>query len=416
MSLSDEPHPLWGRQYSQYTTSYTNEALSAPLISNREFHSQTVASETISYIRKLGISRTNASVDYITLPMLMDLHEEVRDPGKLRFMADPGLVSGCVRLMASVKPSALQYEYGYVSFRILVIALNACSMKHLGYLEETIAHMNSASLADRLSTFWGASSWLFYQKSRANQPVIPVGLVDEAVLDQLLNLLYHDEKLFLVVSKRTCSLGLSGLMSVFLTHATDTKSQDDHHKQVIRPYVRIFWRYLVVISNAEAEEIAIFDLQTRIAPLARLYHEKPVDVEDSVNLVRALNDRLASIRPASALIVAAMLRFVAPMVVPGCEELIPTTVKLCIEILWNSLSSGTDAMYARQTVLNFLLYLRDMLMALKPPQFNHQPWIWEVVDHVIKGDVLDLALRVFSTVSGFNPSDLQGENTSFISL
>ncbi|CAE6472353.1 unnamed protein product [Rhizoctonia solani] len=52
-----------------------------------------------------------------------------------------------------------------------------------------------------------------------------------------------------------------------------------------------------------------------------------------------------------------------------------------------------------------------MLMALKPTQFNNQPWIWEVVDNVVGGDLLDLldlALRVFSTSSSFDPSDLQG--------
>ncbi|KAL5638595.1 hypothetical protein ACGC1H_005309 [Rhizoctonia solani] len=250
MSLSDEPHPFWGRQYSQYTDSYTPEALSTPLITTRESRSLTVAPETISHIRKLGTSRSNTSVDHITLPMLIDLLEQVRDPGKLRSMAELSLVSGCVRLMASVKPSALQYEYGYVCFRILVIALNVCIMKHFGCLEETITHMSSAPLAQRLPAFWEASSWLFYQKSRASQRVLPVGLLDEALLDRLLNMLYHDEKLLLVVSKRTCSLGLSGRMSVLFTHAMDTEkrygSQDDHYKQVVRLYVRIFGGILLL--------------------------------------------------------------------------------------------------------------------------------------------------------------------------
>ncbi|CAE7182845.1 unnamed protein product, partial [Rhizoctonia solani] len=269
--------------------------------------------------------------------MLTALLDEIQDPEQLRFMAQPDLVSGCVSLIASVKPSALQYEYGYVCFRILVISLNACVMKHAGCLEETIGHMNSASPAERPSTFWGASSWLVYQKSRGNEQIIPDQLFSEDMLDQLLKLLYHDEKLLLTVSKRTSSLGLSGLMSVLFAHLVATEERyrfkDDHFREIIRPYIRIFWRYLIVTPEVEAEEIAMFDLHSRVSLYARLYDERPVDVEDSINLVQALNDRLESPRPVSPIAVAAMLRFVAPQVVPGCEHLIPTTVKLCIEIL-----------------------------------------------------------------------------------
>ncbi|CAE7140253.1 unnamed protein product [Rhizoctonia solani] len=414
---SDERHPFWGRQYPQYTNSYTNEALSTLLISPRDAQPLTIASETIDNIRRLSHSRAGVSVDHITLPMLTDLLDEIRDPGQLRFIAQPDLVSGCVSLIAAVKPSALQYEYGHVCFRILVISLNACIMKHNSCLEETIEHMNGAPVAERFATFWGASSWIVYQKSRGNEQPIPTDFLSEPVLDQLLKLLYLDEKLFLMVSKHTGSLGLSGLMSVLFTHLVDTEKRyifrDDHFREIIRPFIRIFWRYLIVTPEAEAEEIAMFDLHARVSLYARLHDERSVDVEDSTNLVQALSDRLESSRPVSAVTVAAMLRFVAPQVVPGCEDLIPTIVKRCIEILWNSLSSGLDPAHVRQIVFNFLIYLRDMLMALKPPQFSHQPWVWEVVDYVIKGDVLDLALRAFSTVSSYNPGDIQGENASF---
>ncbi|KDN37885.1 hypothetical protein RSAG8_09859, partial [Rhizoctonia solani AG-8 WAC10335] len=223
--MANEPHPFWGRQYPQYTVYYTTEALATPLISAGESRSLTVVSETIDKICKLGNSRTNASVDHITLPMLTGLLDAIRDPGQLRFMAEPNLVSGCVSLMASVSPSALQYEYGYVCFRILVISLNACIMKHAGCLEETIARMNGVSASQRLPTFWGTSSWLIYQKSRGSQQIIPMKLLDEPVLDQLLKLLYHDEKLFLVVSKRTGSLGLSGLIFVLFTHLVATEKR-----------------------------------------------------------------------------------------------------------------------------------------------------------------------------------------------
>ncbi|CUA70766.1 hypothetical protein RSOLAG22IIIB_09100 [Rhizoctonia solani] len=414
LPASTECHPTWGREYPQYTNSYTTEALSTLLISAQDSRSLTAALDTINTICQLGNSHPSPSMDHITLPMLTDLLDTIGDPGQLRFMAEPALISGCVSLMASVKPSVFQYEYGYVCFRILVISLNALIMKDAGCLEETIAHMNDGSAPQRLSTFWAASSWLIYQKSQGSQSIIPIKSLSEPILDQLLKLLYHDEKLFLTVSKRTRSLGLSGLMFALFAYLIATekryRSPDGHFKEIIRPYSRIFWRYLIVTPDSEAEEITIFDLHSRVTPYTRLYNEKPVDVEDSINLLQALNDRLGSPRPVSALIVPAMLRFVAPLVVPGCEDLIPTTIERCIGILWNSLSSGHDAAYARHSVLNFLLYMRDMLMALKPTQFNNQPWIWEVVDNVVAGDLLDLALRVFSTSSSFDPSDLQGEN------
>ncbi|CUA70767.1 GPI mannosyltransferase 3 [Rhizoctonia solani] len=408
---ADKLHPFWGRKYPEYTASYTNEALSVSLMAA---HEPKVTSETINRIRELSGSRINTTVDHITLPMLTDLLGAIMHPQQLQLIAVPHLVSGCVTLMASIQPSALEYEYGYVCFCILVISLNACIMKHVGCLDQTIALMNNAAASQRLTTFWGASSCLIYQKSRGKQQIIPSELLDASMLGQLLKLLHRDEKLFFTVLKRTNSLGLSGLMFVLFTHLLRTedhyRSRDDHFKEVIRPYSRIFWRYFIITPDSEAEEAALFDLHTRVTLYSRLYYDKPVDVEDSINLVQALNDRLNSPRPVSALIVPAMLRFVAPLVVPGCENLIPATIKRCIQILWDFLAVGYDPAYARQSVLNFLLYLRDMLMALKPPQFNDQPWIWEVVDHIINGDVLDLALRVFSTASSSNydRSDMGG--------
>ncbi|KAH7307948.1 hypothetical protein B0J17DRAFT_634540 [Rhizoctonia solani] len=333
--LSDGAHPFWGRKYPGYTASYTNEVLATPSLITGESSFSSTAPEAIDKIYKLGRSQTDASGDQITMSMLTNLLDTTKNLAHLPSMANPNLVSGCVNLMASAKPSVLYYEYGYVCFRILVISLNACILKHANCLDETISHMSNAS------------------KSRGSEGLLPIKLLSEHVLAQLLQLLYGDEKLFLVVSKRTSSLGLSGLMFVLFTHAMGTDANQ------------------IQESVTEPEEITMFDLHSRVAPHARLYNEKPVDVEDAINL---------SSRPVSAITLAAMLRFVAPLVVLGCEDLIPTTVKLCVKILWDSISSLDEAAYARHTV----------------------------VDHIIKGDVLDLALRVFSTVSEFDAKDLKG--------
>ncbi|KAG8708973.1 hypothetical protein FRC11_006008 [Ceratobasidium sp. 423] len=419
-TLVEGLHPLWGRQYPHYVVSYTNEAIATPLASAQESHLRMKAFKAIDEIRKLEFFRTGPYreniASQITLSMLKALLDMTKVPEQFYCMAEPDLISGCVSLMASVKPSPFQYEYGYICFRVLVIALNSCLLNHVGRLDETIARMGDVPMSQRLPIFWSRSSWVVQQECERNGYLATTfrGVsFGEHVLTQLLQLLNSDRKYFFLVLRMTSSLVLSGTMLVLFTHLSDTETRHSHYLEyftkIIQPYTRIFWRYLLVMPVFGAEELIMFELHNHVATYARLKNDKPVDIEDSQTIVQTFNDRLGSSRHLNIVLAAALLRFVAPLVVPGYENLIPTTVRVCIAALWETtLHHGISNQTLRMAVSSFLLYLRDILKAVKPQHFAHQPWIWEIVDHVIEGEVLDLALRVFSTAPHYDPSDFEG--------
>ncbi|KAG8687463.1 hypothetical protein FRC11_007179, partial [Ceratobasidium sp. 423] len=179
----------------------------------------------------------------------------------------------------------------------------------------------------------------------------------------------------------------------------------------ILPYSRLLWRYLLLPPISDAEEKASTDLHNLSTSFARLNNDKPVDVEDAKNILQAFNESLAATKPNSALHNMAMIRFVAPLVVPGCESLVPTTIKLSIDMLWDSLLRGKEA--KETTILNRTQ--SDVIKALRPPCFNHQPWIWQIVDHVIREDLVDLALRAMLTAPSFNLKTLDHPEAQLMS-
>ncbi|CAE6440887.1 unnamed protein product [Rhizoctonia solani] len=428
---ADVPHVLWGREYPSYCLSYDNESVAVPLLPEKEPRSRVNTLDTINLIYALGsvCASGMTSGEYvtsrITLPMLVDVFEMTKVPQHLGYMAESPFISGCVSLMSSVLPSFFRYEYGYICFRILVIALDACLLKQSNCLDETIERMSVAPTSQRFSIFWDASALLTYQREKEDkhlESVVLAQIFDKSVLDRLLQLLNDDRKMLLLVLKRTSSIALSGLLFTLFRRLVGTDApygydeNPDRFKNIILPYSRILWRYLLLPRVSDAEDMVIIHLHNLSSSYARLNDDKAVDVEDARNILQEFNERLGASERISVVYGTTLIRFVAPLVCPGCESLVPTTFKLSIKTLWGSLLSGKeDKEVARYMVSGFLLYLRDIIEALKPRYFTHQPWIWQVVDHVVKEDLVDLALRAMLTAPCFNVKQLDHHESQLLS-
>ncbi|KAL5638608.1 hypothetical protein ACGC1H_005321 [Rhizoctonia solani] len=116
-------------------------------------------------------------------------------------------------------------------------------------------------------------------------------------------------------------------------------------------------------------------------------------MEDSRNVIQAYLDRLELSQSITIIRACAMIRFVAPLVSPGCEDLVPQMVERGIQLLWNSLISEKDASeIMRYAVYSMVSYFCDIFKALKPKASGRQPWIGEIMDHVVEGDLVGLIL------------------------
>ncbi|CAE7118762.1 unnamed protein product [Rhizoctonia solani] len=212
---------VWGRVLPDYVGSYATKATSAhaPLDPAAASSLRIRVTTAINEITRLGTSECCSNVALsITLSMLGDILDIVNIPDEFGLLADPRIIAGCVSLMTTVDVSPFHYDYGYVSFRILVLALNCCLLRHIGRLNHVMWRMKAMPVSLRLHMFWEESATMIAAEVRGGaglSDLFDSGTFNQYGLDRLLDLLHTSEKDFLVVMKSTKSIGLSGLMFVF---------------------------------------------------------------------------------------------------------------------------------------------------------------------------------------------------------
>jgi hypothetical protein len=104
-------HPLWGRPLDQYVSSYGLDAAKerAGWNSELEINQRYKAREVILKICQLAgegkVVDYNNREDLVTLPMLKSILKLSQSPNTFDEFELPPLVSGCIKLMASVQSS-----------------------------------------------------------------------------------------------------------------------------------------------------------------------------------------------------------------------------------------------------------------------------------------------------------------------
>ncbi|KAG8701229.1 hypothetical protein FRC11_012324 [Ceratobasidium sp. 423] len=228
-----EMHHHWGRTIAQYPQFYSSKVLSAnlkvPLNESRRAVRRIIALDTIREICRLGEPTVEPYVyeeitARVTLPKLESVLELTRFPGELDNFALPNLVAGCITLMESIKPSPFHYEYGYLSFKLMIIALDTCLLKHGRNPNEALQFRHSFHLNDYLLALWTDTSVLITAELTNSSDILEVpsilrrlwtsSLLENSRLSMLLDILHDDQKNFTLALKEADSLGLCGLMYV----------------------------------------------------------------------------------------------------------------------------------------------------------------------------------------------------------
>ncbi|CAE6417134.1 unnamed protein product [Rhizoctonia solani] len=380
-TLNNNPHALWGRSFPAYFESYTNQALAAPLSPLEETHVRVQAAKTIEWIVALGTapkSSTHGAARYITLPMLKSIIDTTKIPEEMKRLADP----------------------------------SACLLQRIGRLDITIQRMNLAS--ESLLVFWSDAAAVVSWDVRNRGRIIPglCVLFTGDALDRLLNLLHDNQKQYFIILKVLESMGLSGLMLALQSHilvggvtmSKNTKCGDLVDNR-IQPYSRLLWRYLLSVPiSIEHEAQAVYEIQYDVTYWARFRDSHFIDVEDSRNLLQALNEKLVSSSMTQLTPVMTLLRFVEPLVVPGCEDLVPTLVERCLRLMWNAIeNSDACSNTTRIVITSVLTLIRYIFQEIKPKSFHHQAWIVQLVDTIINESLTDLILRALVTSPDFVP-------------
>ncbi|EUC55391.1 hypothetical protein RSOL_113670, partial [Rhizoctonia solani AG-3 Rhs1AP] len=232
---SIETHPHWGRTINDYPKVYSYASVLADLeippdepgrVIGREVALRTI--EQLCTIVPPNMDRSNNRlVHRITLEKLKCTLELTRFPDELDNFAFPGLIVGCITLMSSIKPSPFHFEYGFLCFKIMVIALDVCILKYARDPTEPLQIPNSYSPNNYLTDLWtetaiilgavlnGYSNTFIGVSDMGSKPQTALHL-EALKLDVLLIILDDNQIIFTSVLKEANSLGLAGLMYLFL--------------------------------------------------------------------------------------------------------------------------------------------------------------------------------------------------------
>ncbi|CAE6513653.1 unnamed protein product [Rhizoctonia solani] len=138
--MESELHTHWGRTIDQYTESYgLNDAMKR--ISLVE-DIQRPAQAAIERIGQVWSKKSDHGVNLSDLQAVLAFSQSA---GAYPSFASPSLISGCIYLMAEIKVSGkstpFSYEYGYLCFRIMSVALGMCLLDRSGTMESAIETM-----------------------------------------------------------------------------------------------------------------------------------------------------------------------------------------------------------------------------------------------------------------------------------
>ncbi|KDN34238.1 hypothetical protein RSAG8_12681, partial [Rhizoctonia solani AG-8 WAC10335] len=443
MTHSDIVHPRWGRPISQYPRSYTNEALAArlkaPIKAKERAASRTIALRTIEEICMLSEPALEAkvyadTVARITLSKLESILELTRFTSEYENLALPKLIAGGIELLSSVTPSPLAYEYGYLCFRTLVFALNACVLKYGGVWDETIARISSAPPSHRFPIFWDNSATLLIEEIiyycgdmevlSKTGPASPrrwlIPAFDPGKLDKLLSTLHSDQKNLLIALRDTGSLGLSALLFILKKHVENKRpymSTSEYLEQAFLPYFRVLYRYQITLPDLGSERVVARTLCSE--NMMDLEDEYFIDLDDSRNVIQAYISSTNSPgdRRRFKFHDNTPLDFVPSLVVPGCEDLIPDMFDAALQVLWESVLVGFQlpsvAGLLCRTLHEFCYILDGLERQVKRSHRVKQSWIFKLGDRVIKSDVVGLILRLKLVKPIPEPDDLRGENEPY---
>ncbi|CAE6498912.1 unnamed protein product [Rhizoctonia solani] len=440
-------HPRWGQPLAQYTFSHSEDASRGQLY-RREF--EPIALEAIQQVCRLagdGSTVSKQDIEQVPLTTLNTILVLSQSPLYLRHFESPSLISGCIKLMASVqvagKPSPFSYEYGYLCFKIITLAVGVCILARRYELAETITEMIadqetvlldilsrsvSQVVAEETEEAYGndpACDWILGWVKAPDRPQQPP-LASRADIMNLLIILEGDRKAFLKAISSTVTPGLSGVMFMLWRHVHAKCISKTHSRpeSLVVPFSELLWRCM--LASTKDEVTALMYMFNDMEAVSELWdkHSKRYDEEDSINILNIYIMRLApmNLRRYSRLAsveMTAILRFIKWTVEPGCEVLFPRVFSMTLDRAWEAVEGKeVDDGILVDAVGRTLVYLGDFLQLLEHMLPISGPDAKDVMMVLIEKGSLDLIgqtmLLMMPTRVPPGQSTETGRNTVFL--
>ncbi|CAE6528496.1 unnamed protein product [Rhizoctonia solani] len=419
--MSNPAHSHWGPPLEQYTP-YYNEAAAHHRI---EFTHDLIApaEEGFDAIFKIAQETDESKIEIlarqVTLQMLRSVMILSYAASGLVYYARPLLIRGSIRLMKTVRPdqtaSPFAYEYGYLCFNIVKIALGVCllersNLRCLARLVELIKEEPNDSVQSILAGYCsnvimveisestageGCCDWMFgWADPPAGRKYSEPLITRPDTLD-LINILWEDRKVFFRALLSTYTPGTSIILLLLWQYVRRERILQETLFQT--SLVKIFLdltRRFTLVAMPDDYIIVIRASNDAKENYAKWQDSKAVDEEDSRNIINAYIKGIPPVeRTVYRQLVLAAYRFlpyfVLQIILPGTEDLFPQLVgtmlgRLWDMILWEELDH--DIMIV-DVIATGLLDILDLPQRLE----QQSPVILEILQTMVQNNALGLA-------------------------
>ncbi|CAE7087724.1 unnamed protein product [Rhizoctonia solani] len=429
MTDCDQVHPRWGRPLEQYVRSWGPESFQkrANWDARTEAEIRNRARTAISMICDLSTPGADQAIDVfknsITLSMLRSILDLTLSPETFSELGYPRLVDGCMRLMGTVIPSdqgtrIFKYEYGFLCFRIMTIALDVCCLQRAERFDAIIARMRAESETEMLLILSEESSrlaltmlsdnkglgrcdWMLgtdtYKSPYPSQQMpftVPEGPM------YLMTMLISDERRFLKAFAATYPPGLS-LVFCLIWRFVSLRARrlpEEARVVLVSVYCRVHFRYSLVAPVCDDPFLASICI-----PKAAWWKASttPIDGEVGRETILAYMRRVTSTdahRRISITRLPILLHSFLPRITDGAEHLLPRLYGSTIDRLWQArIKNEVPGDKFLEIVTDTINYLRRGLDCLHEKSYSNQSVMTELVDELIRHDAVDfIAQTAFS--------------------
>ncbi|KAG8708759.1 hypothetical protein FRC11_006204 [Ceratobasidium sp. 423] len=416
----------WGRTLEQYVGSYNQEETEKwPLeLDRQQLRCTREAIERICEV-DLGSATARNHVE------LSDLEVALKSSGSADtypYFARTDLVRGCIHLMSNLplsreeKQSPFSYEYGYLCFRILTIAIGACLVsrspeegRFQGMLDDTNTDPDTepilyfsrrvmALVIDLIDHSGGLdhdSYNCIIGWSHCSECEDEEELATRADCSTLLAMLWADSKQFLKAMFWTYSPGISSVVYLLWRYACYERYLKDQPSpdRYMVPFVDIYWR--CALSTTPDQTLAISFLRKVNFHPAEIWGDMPIKPElgDAKVIIQAAIHQLnlasspllpEQDHPLWPEDVPDMLNFVGRHWLPECIEFLPSLFGASISRMWvaflkTEMKHEVSVVIFRATLEWFCGYLGE----LNKPSANDSIKAQTLIE-ILKNDLVEL--------------------------
>ncbi|KEP49257.1 hypothetical protein V565_104390 [Rhizoctonia solani 123E] len=440
----------WGRPLDQYVASYARDKTTSRLPELDDTQRLSVGRKIVEQIC-LAAHDPAPSSGPVSVSDLYTVLSFSRSPAGYSLFSNPRLISGCICLMSrlplsqSGRQAPFSYEYGYLCFRILTVALGMCILDrregHFQLLMKDMAtyadvepircfsrhvrgvvaeHVNHSAAASAGRNFY---SCILGWRHCSECPKM-TELVSRSDASTLLGMIWDDDKQFMKAMLWTYSPGLSGLVYLLwnYVHYEQYLKDHPHPDRFMIPFVDVFFRCVLCSTPDQALALSIIRVWNFRA--SHIWKNAPVKVRselaDSRLMMQAyINQLNLGIVPTddddTSLPIEDIpdtLHFLHRHFVSGCEDLIPALISTTIQRCWVTflnLSGRSSYLVELRGVFSwFRAFIGHLGQPTTTENVSHR---YQVLTHTMDSDLVGLIGYVMLFINATSPSPKESEDS-----